>query len=58
MFAVGMEVEYHGNVGIVDFICGRYIRIKLPSKQGRNNPLMVVYSEFQKEVVVLKDSSK
>jgi len=58
MFAIGMEVEYHQNVGVIDFMCSRYIRIKLPSVEGRSNPLLVVYSEFQKEVVVLKDSSK
>jgi len=53
-----MEVEYHQNVGVIDFMCNRYIRIKLPSVEGRSNPLLVVYSEFQKEVIVLKDSSK
>ncbi len=58
MFAIGMEVEYHQNVGVIDFMCSRYIRIKLPSVEGRSNPLLVVYSEFQKEVIVLKDSTK
>jgi hypothetical protein len=57
MFTTGMGVEYRGFVGVIDFVCWRYIRIKLPCAEGRDNPLLLVYSESQEHVVVLKDNS-
>lgn len=58
MFDIGDEVNYDGNVGIIDFVCSRYIRIKLPNTPGRDHPRLIVYKEFQDQVKILEDTQK
>ena len=58
MFSEGMEVEYDGNFGVVDFIDTQYIRIKLPGIEGRSNPRLIIFPQFFDRVKILKDSEK
>lgn len=58
MFSEGMEVEYDGDYGMVDFIHTQYITIKLPGKEGRSSPRLVIFPQFFDRVKILKDSEK
>ena len=58
MFDLGMEVDYDGDIGVIDFICPRYIRIKLPNSPERSSPRLVVYREFQDRVKIIEDNQK
>ena len=58
MFSVGMEIEYDGNYGVVDFIDTEYIRIMLPGKEGRSSPRLLIFPKFFDRIKILKDSEK
>ena len=54
-----MEVKYRNMCGIIDFVCDWYIVLKLPpASKKHNSPKLLIYTEYQKEIVVLKDSEK
>ena len=54
MFVEGMEVLYENNQGFIKFVCDRYVVIRIPTKvEGRNDPLLCVFTEHQKDIVIL-----
>jgi hypothetical protein len=58
MFVEQTEVVYRGMCGIIDFVGDQYVVIKLPSKPGRNSARLLVYTENQKEIIIMKESEK
>lgn len=54
-----MEVKYRNMCGIIDFVGEQYVVLRLPAvSKKHNSPRLLIYTEHQKEVVVLKDSEK
>ena len=54
-----MEVKYRNMCGIIDFVGEHYVVLRLPAvSKKHNSPRLLIYTEHQKEVVVLKDSEK
>ena len=58
MFAEKTEVIYRGMCGVIDFVCDQYVVIRLPPVSGYSAPRILVYPEYQKEIIVSKDSQK
>lgn len=58
MFVEESEVIYRGMCGVIDFVCEKYVVIRLPAVSGYSSPRILVYPENQKEIIVSKDSQK
>ena len=58
IFSEKTEVLYHDMSGIIDFVCDRYVVLKLDSKPNCNSPRLIVYRENFKDIQILKASTK
>lgn len=58
IFSEGTEVTYSEMFGVVDFICDRYVVLKLNSKVNINPARLIVYRENYKQIQILKASTK
>jgi hypothetical protein len=58
-FYSGLSVKYRDNVGVVDFVCEKYITICINRLEHRSKDVcLLVYPEQWKEVQLLKQSEK
>lgn len=58
-FYEGLEVRYKEQIGVVDFICDRYITICVQRFEQRSrNVCLLVYPPQWKDVELLKQSDK
>jgi hypothetical protein len=58
-FYEGLEVRYKEHLGVVDFICDRYITICVRRFEQRSrNVCILVYASQWKDVKLLKQSDK
>jgi hypothetical protein len=58
-FYQGLDVKYKGQIGVVDFMCDRYITICVRRLDHRSRDVcMLVYPSQWKDVELLKQSDK
>ena len=58
-FYEGLNVRYKDHIGVVDFICDKYITICLGQSEYRSKDVCIlVYLSQWKEVQLLKESEK
>ena len=58
-FYQGLDVKYKDYVGVVDFVCEKYITICINQSENRlKDVCILVYPEQWKEVQLLKESEK
>ena len=58
-FYSGLNVKYKDHVGVVDFVCEKYITICINQSENRLKEVCIlVYPQYWKEVQLLKQSEK
>ena len=58
-FYSGLDVKYRDHVGVVDFVCEKYITICINQSENRLKEVCIlVYTNQWKEVQLLKESEK
>jgi hypothetical protein len=58
-FYSGLSVKYRDNVGVVDFVCEKYITICINQLEHKSRDVcLLVYPQQWKEVQLLKQSEK
>ena len=58
-FYSGLNVKYRDNVGVVDFVCEKYITICIDRLGHRSKDVcLLVYHNQWKEIQLLKQSEK
>jgi hypothetical protein len=58
-FYSGLNVKYKDHVGVVDFVCEKYITICIDKLEHRSKDVcLLVYPQQWKEVQLLKESEK
>lgn len=58
-FYSGLNVKYREQVGVVDFVCEKYITICIKTFEHKSkNVCLLVYPSQWKEVQLLKQSEK
>jgi hypothetical protein len=58
-FYSGLNVKYREQVGVVDFVCEKYITICINQLEHRSRDVcLLVYPQQWKEIQLLKQSEK
>jgi len=58
-FYEGLNVKYREQVGVVDFVCEKYITICINQLEHRSRDVcLLVYPQQWKEIQLLKQSEK
>jgi hypothetical protein len=58
-FYSGLNVKYKDHVGVVDFVCEKYITICIDKLEHRSKDVcLLVYPQHWKNVQLLKESEK
>ena len=58
-FYSGLNVKYKDHIGVVDFVCEKYITICIDKLEHRSKDVcLLVYPQHWKDVQLLKESEK
>ena len=58
-FYKGLNVKYNDHIGVVNFVCEKYITICIKTYEHRSRDVcLLVYSSQWKDVELLKQSGK
>jgi len=58
-FYLGLEVKYKNHIGVVNFVCEKYITVCIKTYEHRSRDVcLLVYPDQWKEVQLLKESEK